>query len=207
MKTGLFIKLAIGIIVVFGLLLAGFALWTPAKIRYYIWQFQRGNDRERVAAVDCLLLLEEKGIKALGKEFGNEHEAAFLACHQMKRISNVINDDNRCYVSDVLLKLAVCNKYKYAVEYFILKGADVNYALPEKPYPDKPVYFLHTPFHVAVREGNLNIVKIMIANGADVNFVAYGTETPLDLAENEKIRKLLRSHGAKTGEELKAVQK
>ena len=34
----LHLKIAIGILVVFGLLLLGFAMWTPVRVKYYAWQ-------------------------------------------------------------------------------------------------------------------------------------------------------------------------
>ncbi|MDP6307252.1 MAG: ankyrin repeat domain-containing protein, partial [Verrucomicrobiota bacterium] len=52
------------------------------------------------------------------------------------------------------------------------------------------------------------IVELLIANGADVNAKDGDGFTPLDLATNNKeIADLLRKHGGKTGEELKAEGK
>ena len=61
--------------------------------------------------------------------------------------------------------------------------------------------------HQAAEEGNIEAVKQAIADGADVNAmdVLLGW-TPLDYAEGETAD-LLRKHGAKTGEELKAEGK
>ena len=50
--------------------------------------------------------------------------------------------------------------------------------------------------------------QLLIANGADVNTKSVTGRTPLDIAnKNNKseIADLLRKHGAKTGEELKAA--
>ena len=59
--------------------------------------------------------------------------------------------------------------------------------------------------HQAAKEGNIEAVKQAIADGADVNAmdVLLGW-TPLDYAEGETAD-LLRKHGGKTGEELKAA--
>jgi ankyrin repeat protein len=62
-----------------------------------------------------------------------------------------------------------------------------------------------TPLHLAVQEGHMEVVELLIAKGADVNAVDVLLGwTPLDYAEGETAA-LLRKHGGKTGEELKAT--
>jgi len=74
-----------------------------------------------------------------------------------------------------------------------------------------------TPLHIAAVEGYKELAELLIAkgadvnakNGANVNTVVTG-ETPLDWAikyNNPEIADLLRKHGGKTGEELKAEGK
>jgi ankyrin repeat protein len=68
-----------------------------------------------------------------------------------------------------------------------------------------------TPLRKAAYYGHKEIVELLIANGADVNAMInkgamggmYDGRTPLDEAAGE-IADLLRKHGGKTGEELKA---
>ncbi len=65
-----------------------------------------------------------------------------------------------------------------------------------------------TPLHMAARS-HKEIVELLIANGADVNVKdnnQFVGETPLDWADGE-LAELLRKHGGKTGEELKAEGK
>ena len=65
-----------------------------------------------------------------------------------------------------------------------------------------------SPIHVAARDGNIEAVKQHLAAGTDVNAKADNGLTPLDYAEDEpEIADLLRKHGGKTGEELKAEGK
>ena len=67
-----------------------------------------------------------------------------------------------------------------------------------------------TPLHWAANGGHKEIAELFIAKGADVNAKDDRGETPLDLAgalsRTETIA-LLRKHGGKTSEELKAEAK
>ena len=74
-----------------------------------------------------------------------------------------------------------------------------------------------TPLHSAAKEGHMQIIELLITKGADVNAMDDGGHTPVDWAEsvneqgkhegkNETVA-LLRKHGGKTGEELKAEGK
>ena len=60
--------------------------------------------------------------------------------------------------------------------------------------------------HDAAYKGNIEVIKQHLAVGADVNAKNDGGETPLDGADGETAD-LLRKHGGKTGEELKAEGK
>ena len=69
-----------------------------------------------------------------------------------------------------------------------------------------------TPLHWAAIEGHKEIAELLIAEGADVNAKTNDGKTPLDEAINPfynktEIANLLRKHGGKTGEELKAEGK
>ena len=89
---------------------------------------------------------------------------------------------------------------KEIVELLITKGADVN-----------AENFFCTSMHYVAALGRKEIVELLIANGANVNPKAGGEAgTPLDFAMERKRPKtadLLRKHGGKTGEELKAEGK
>ena len=64
--------------------------------------------------------------------------------------------------------------------------------------------------HLAARYDFKEISELLIDKGADVNAKDDGGDTPLDgaIINNEtEIADLLRKHGGKTGEELKAEGK
>ena len=67
-----------------------------------------------------------------------------------------------------------------------------------------------TPLHHAAINGRKEIAELLIANGADVNAGDKRGRTPLDWAvgrSHVETVALLRKHGGKTGEELKAEGK
>ena len=67
-----------------------------------------------------------------------------------------------------------------------------------------------SPLHAAASENYEEIAALLIIKGADVNIKNDDGETPLDWAEEERntdLADLLRKHGGKTGEELKAEGK
>jgi ankyrin repeat protein len=80
-------------------------------------------------------------------------------------------------------------------------GTDVN----AKNDPYGPM----TPLHLAASQGQKEVVELLIDNSADVNVNDGGT-TPLDVAiiqNKTETADLLRKHGGKTSEELKAEGK
>jgi ankyrin repeat protein len=67
-----------------------------------------------------------------------------------------------------------------------------------------------TPLHGAAFTGRMEVVELLIENGADVNAKDEDGGTPLlyvTLSGHKETADLLRKHGGKTGEELKAEGK
>jgi len=96
---------------------------------------------------------------------------------------------------------AVRGGEKEVTELLIANGADVN---------AKGGVNVWTPLHDAASFGYKEVVKLLIAKGADLNAKDKNGRTPLDWTINQKhtsITDLLRKHGGKTGEELKAEGK
>jgi hypothetical protein len=105
---------------------------------------------------------------------------------------------------DISIREAVKTGNIEAVKQHLDAGADVN---------AKGKYG-RTPLHYAASRGLKKIIKLLIARGADVNTKIevgdYKGQTPLDGAiqwNRTETADLLRKHGGKTGEELKAEGK
>ena len=62
-----------------------------------------------------------------------------------------------------------------------------------------------TPLHNASSAGHLEIVQLLLVNNAQINPICWG-KTPVDRAKKPEIENLLRQHGGKTAEELKATK-
>ena len=98
------------------------------------------------------------------------------------------------------LHIAAEEGHKEIAELLIAEGADVN----AKSEADA------TPLHYAASWGGKEIVELLIAAGADVNAKNDNGNTPLDwaiLRKHTETADLLRKHGGKTAEELKAEGK
>lgn len=54
-----------------------------------------------------------------------------------------------------------------------------------------------TSLHLAAELGNIQIVRILLANGANPSLQNKAGETPIDLAEDQEIRKLLKKEEEK----------
>ena len=96
---------------------------------------------------------------------------------------------------------AAANGHKEIAELLIAEGADVNAKDDKKGW---------TPLLIAAVAGHKETAELLIAKGADVNAKAVTGETPLDSAiksKNTETANLLRKHGGKTSEELKAEGK
>ena len=141
---------------------------------------------------------DDKGVAPL-------HPAAYGGHHDMvdlliKNGANVNAQDN---INGIPLHPASAGGHKETVKLLIANGADVNAR-------DRSG---GTPLMEAVFAGHKEIAELLIANGADVNAKTNDEITLLDAANHpnnpnnnkKEIAELLRKHGGKTAEELKAA--
>ena len=112
---------------------------------------------------------------------------------------------------DILIQEAAFNGDIAAIKQHIAAGTDVNAA---NEWGTTPLQIAASMGH---RHNHKKIVELLIAEGADVNAKVVGDAnkgmTPLDLAidsdnpnASARMADLLRKHGGKTGEELKAAE-
>ena len=95
------------------------------------------------------------------------------------------------------LQYATGDNKKDVVELLIAEGADVN---------AKGGIGGGTSLYLAAMSGHKELVELLIAADADVNVrESQLGMTPLDMADDKGTAELLRKHGGKTGEELKAA--
>ncbi len=107
------------------------------------------------------------------------------------------------------LHVAAQNGHLKSVELLIAEGADVN--AKNGPWGETPLHRV-AGYIGAMTFQQKAIIELLIAEGADVNakvvVADVKAETPLDRVFNcEEAKSLLRKHGAKTAEELKAEGK
>ena len=92
-----------------------------------------------------------------------------------------------------------------AVKQFLADGADVN--------GKDDSHGGGTPLHMATIQDRKAVAELLIAKGSDVNSMDNDNQTPLDWTiifdgnNKTKTADLLRKHGGKTGEALKAEGK
>jgi ankyrin repeat protein len=104
---------------------------------------------------------------------------------------------------------AAYNKKLAVAEVLIAHGADVNacgnrdgtcpigrFQPNNYSHPNTPVPPSLTPLRLAVEQDSIDLVKLLIANKADVN-AKEGDVTPLHITKNKAVAELLRAAGAK----------
>lgn len=88
--------------------------------------------------------------------------------------------DLKKHGSSVLREAVSDHDYK-TLDYLLDHGADINYNQPDMVYP-----YQATPLTVAVRYGNLAMVKYLIERGADVTIAEKDGERAYTIAVSEK---------------------
>ena len=226
MRINFHLKLAIGIIVVFGLLLLGFAWWTPVRVKYYAWQYRSPDIAARVKAIDGLIRLGEPGKEKLKAIYPDGPEAVEMLVECWDDVNQLIEGPNKAFA---LLKLeygwkvrpgsgyrplsylhvAAFNGYLETVKLLMQKGGFINchgtFEIRKQKgkekgkagYKSKLIY--GTPIHAAASSGRNKVIDYLLSQGIDVNASDIEGGTPLHLAAIEghtKTAELLISKGA-----------
>ena len=155
-------------------------------------------------------------IAALLRKHGGKTAKPSISIHKAASVGNIeavkqhltagMDVDARDKQDKTPLQHAAYWGHKEIVELLIAKGADVNAKINDGT----------SPLHIAANADRKEAVELLIANGADVNAKTADGKTPLDVADEPmplgmtsdgEAANLLRKHGGKTGEELKAEGK
>ena len=121
------------------------------------------------------------------------------AVKQHIAIGNDINTKSNTKSQYTPLLLALMKGHKQITGLLIANGANMNAKKEQRG--------MHTLL-IATLLGHTEVVELLISNGADVNAKDRLGRTPLDTVirnNRSEIADLLRKHGGKTSEELKAV--
>ena len=157
-------------------------------------------------------------VKSQPAEPVTEPEAPDISIHKAAEYGNIeavkqhlaagtdVNaiDENRGITP---LVYAAREGHKKIVELLIADGADVN---AKDDDGGTPLHSLANNAATRPVRGHKEVAEMLIAKGADVNAKTISGRTPLDIADKNnksEIADLLRKHGGKTGEELKAEGK
>jgi hypothetical protein len=92
---------------------------------------------------------------------------------------------------------------KYGVPGTHAKGADVNAKMP--PYDERPL-------HKAIESRRADVVKVLIAHGADINAMTQDGHTPMDTANtvygrDPSLFEIVNLAGGKEGKVLRREQR
>jgi len=135
-----------------------------------------------------------------GGKHGTIHGAAvggdIKAVKEFLAAGTDVNTEDKC-CGETPLHHATAFGRKEMSEQLIGAGADVN----------AQSTIGVTALYISAVKGHKEIAELLIAEGSDVNVMDNEGKTPLDCAEDEETAALLRKHGGKTGEELKAKAK
>ena len=115
-------------------------------------------------------------------------------------------DDTGGFYGGTPLYAASCNGHLTVVRYLVEQRADmekvdshgwtplivVRYLLEQGANRDKAGNYGWTPLHLAANRGHLEIAKLLMVYGADLNARTHDGQLPIDLAHNEEMRQAIR---------------
>ena len=157
------------------------------------------------AGMDVNAIDENRGMTALVYAVDKGHKEIVEILISEGADVNVMVSNDEGVDGFTSLFFAARSGHTEVAELLIANGAEVNVKLinDEGKVSCTPLFF-------AARSGHTEVAELLIANGSEINAKDENILTPLDYATLEKQNEtvdLLRKHGGKTSEELKAEGK
>jgi len=201
--------------------------WETTPLDSAIKEIERGQSKE-VAA-----LIRKHGGKSGAELFIHIAAQSGNIEAVKKHIANGVDVNSKKRGKTPLHEIAIQGEFTEIAAHLIAAGAEVNakttnkttsysigstpldLAIKTRPKNTKIIDLLlknggtYGTIHSAVRDGNISAVRDFIDNGVDVNSKKRGA-TPLYIAlerNHKEIAALIRQHGGKTNEELRAEAK
>lgn len=108
----------------------------------------------------------------------------------IEKVKTLLNKGaNVRYISNNMSVLSWPKLSAELVQLLIKKGADVNYVDPDRAF---------IPLIVAIEDKNIEVIKILLKNGADPNIKTVADMSALDKAQDSpEIVKILKAYGAR----------
>jgi len=192
MSYSSFLKMAIVIVVVFGLLVAGFSLWEPIQIKWFELKLRSNDLAERVRAVDALIGLGDAGKTRFKEVFADGQEAAEILIECWEDVDQLIGDKERAEKLLVIgdewkvsgyynplsyIHIAAYRGFVESVSLLLGKGASINVQCEIRLKKERAdgsggsdyQFIRGTPMHVAAGRGMVIMLERLLLHDLDVN--------------------------------------
>jgi ankyrin repeat protein len=162
-----------------------------AAVKAHNWSDTGEGIPSQIFAPQTIHLLLQKGASystIIGAASAGDNSALIKLLKFPKKSTLKKKNNALVYASNYGMSQSIKTLVRY--------GADVN--------TDEAI---QRPIGWAVVFNHMDAIKTLLDLGAQVNYLNSKGETPLDIAKNNEVANILRKHGGKTGEELKAEGK
>ncbi|TET35743.1 MAG: ankyrin repeat domain-containing protein [Planctomycetota bacterium] len=166
MKTGLNIKLGVGVVLFFGITLLSLLLWKPLSIRWNLSKLHSADIKTRINSINGLLKLGDKGKEALISKFPDGENAAKLLLKCWNNVNETTQHEELGYKLGLPIHIAAAEGNHYLAELLVEKGVKL----------EKRIFMDFTALHCAA---NSNCRWFMKLNKNDLPTIGYLSALPI----------------------------